>query len=64
MPLAAPTLGGSATDWLSLGPASRLLGVDPDTLRRWADDGRIRAYATPGGHRRFSRTDLQQIAAA
>lgn len=50
-------------DWLSLGPASRLLGVDPDTLRRWADDGRVRAYATPGGHRRFLQADLTRVAA-
>lgn len=50
-----------STDWLSLGPASRVLGVDPDTLRRWADAGRIRSFATPGGHRRFSRTDLHRL---
>ncbi len=46
---------------LSLGPASRLLGVDPDTLRRWADEGRIEAFTTAGGHRRFSRTVLERI---
>ena len=55
---------GAPSDWMSLGPASRLLGVDPDTLRRWADGGRIRAFATPGGHRRFSRADLDRIVAA
>ena len=55
---------GATVDWLSLGPASRLLGVDPDTLRRWADAGRVRAYSTPGGHRRFSRADLERLAAA
>src|SRR2546429_9364647 len=43
------------SDWLSLGPASRMVGVDPDTLRRWADTGRVTAFTTPGGHRRFSR---------
>jgi excisionase family DNA binding protein len=46
---------------LSLGPASRLLGVDPDTLRRWADEGRIDAFTTAGGHRRFPRTTLERI---
>lgn len=53
-----------ASRWLSLGPASRVLGVDPDTLRRWADEGRIEVYVTPGGHRRFPRTALERVAAA
>ncbi|HEX8026791.1 MAG TPA: helix-turn-helix domain-containing protein [Candidatus Limnocylindrales bacterium] len=57
-PAPAPAPG---PEWLSLGPASRLVGVDPDTLRRWADDGRLRAYATPGGHRRFAVADLQRL---
>jgi excisionase family DNA binding protein len=48
--------------WLSLGPASRLLGVDPDTLRRWADSGRVVAWTTPGGHRRFERRVLERMA--
>lgn len=43
------------TDWLTLGEASRRLGVDPDTLRRWADAGKIEVFVTPGGHRRFTR---------
>jgi excisionase family DNA binding protein len=48
--------------WLSLGPASRLLGIDPDTLRRWADQGRVPAWTTPGGHRRFDRAALERLA--
>ena len=56
----APT---QADIWLSLGPASRLIGVDPDTLRRWADAGKVRSFTTPGGHRRFSKADLDRLAA-
>jgi len=55
------TIISTDTTWLSLGPASRRLGVGPDTLRRWADEGRIAAYATPGGHRRFDARELDRI---
>jgi len=48
-----------ATEWLSLQQASRLLGVHPATLRAWSDKGRIASQRTPGGHRRFSRAELE-----
>ena len=48
-------------DRLPLGAASRMLGVDPDTLRRWADEGRVPAFTTPGGHRRFDRRALERL---
>ena len=48
-------------EWLALGAASRMVGVDPDTLRRWADEGRVEFFLTPGGHRRFRRRSLQRI---
>jgi hypothetical protein len=35
--------------------------VDPDTLRRWADEGRVPAFTTPGGHRRFDRRALERM---
>ena len=38
-----------------------MVGVDPDTLRRWADEGRIEAYVTPGGHRRFDRQTIEAL---
>jgi hypothetical protein len=30
--------------------------VSPATLRRWSNAGDIRAFTTPGGHRRFARS--------
>lgn len=47
--------------WLALGAASKLVGVGPDTLRRWADSGQVQAYQTPGGHRRFLRSSLETM---
>jgi len=47
--------------WLALGAASRLVGVAPDTLRRWADSGRVESFVTPGGHRRFLRSALEAM---
>lgn len=46
------------TEWLSLSKAAALLGVHSMTLRRWSDSGRFPSYRTPGGHRRFSRHDI------
>ena len=44
--------------WLSLGEACRLLQVNEATLRQWADNGHLRVYRTPGGHRRFFKDDV------
>jgi excisionase family DNA binding protein len=47
------------TDWLTLGQAARFLGVAQSTIRKWSDQGRVPAFYTPGGHRRFRRSDLE-----
>ena len=44
--------------WLTLGLARALLGINEATLRQWADHGQVRAFRTPGGHRRFSTEDI------
>jgi excisionase family DNA binding protein len=44
--------------WLELGEAAHFLGVHFTTLRRWADAGQVPCIRTPGGRRRFSRTEL------
>ena len=44
--------------WLTLGEAARYLGVAQSTIRKWSDTGRVRAFYTPGRHRRYRREDL------
>ncbi|HEY8760877.1 MAG TPA: helix-turn-helix domain-containing protein [Candidatus Dormibacteraeota bacterium] len=53
------TLASAGSPWLSLGQASRLLGITPATLRRWSDQGEVATFVTPGGHRRFARTVIE-----
>jgi len=49
----------SEPDWLTLGQAAKFLGVAQSTIRKWSDQGRVPAFYTPGGHRRFRRGDLE-----
>jgi excisionase family DNA binding protein len=46
---------------LSIEAACRLLGVDPSTLRRWSDSGKVPVFRTPGGHRRYNEEDLRAL---
>ena len=48
---------------LSTGPAAERLGVSSQTLRKWENDGLIRAVWTPGGNRRFRVEDLDALLA-
>ena len=58
-----PNLAKSS-ELLSLTDAATLLGVHPATLRRWADQGDILVMVTPGGHRRFPRTEIDRLLGA
>ena len=53
----------SEGEWLTLGQAARFLGVAQSTIRKWSDQGRVPAFYTPGGHRRFRRGDLESFLA-
>src|SRR5215216_1672912 len=48
-------------DWLTLGQAAKYLGMAQSTIRKWSDGGRLPAFYTPGGHRRFRRNDLDEF---
>ncbi len=47
--------------WLGVQEASVMLGVSTATLRRWSAAGKVRAFTTPGGHRRFAESTIRQL---
>jgi excisionase family DNA binding protein len=55
--------GDGGADWLTLGQAARYLGVAQSTIRKWSDQGRLSAFYTPGGHRRYRLRDLEAFVA-
>ena len=42
----------------TIGQAARLLGVSPDTARRWADAGRVTTHRDEAGRRLVDGRDL------
>ena len=50
--------------YFTLERAARVLGVSPNTVNRWANDGRISCALTPGGHRRFAADVIAALASA
>jgi excisionase family DNA binding protein len=46
---------------LATGAAAELLGVSDETLRRWAEQGKVRYVRLPSGRLRFRRADLEAI---
>ena len=59
----ARRLADDGREWLTLGQAAAFLGAAQSTVRKWADGGRLPAFYTPGGHRRFQRADLEAFLA-
>ncbi len=45
-----------------MGQAAELLGVSVDTVRRWADAGRVETLRTEGGHRLVDGVALARFA--
>jgi excisionase family DNA binding protein len=56
--------GEQMSDMLTVREVARLFHVHPNTLRRWSNDGRIKAYRiTPRGDRRFKREEIARFLA-
>jgi len=47
--------------WLRVCDVAELLGVSRNTVRRWTDAGRLGAHRSPGGHRRYRRTEVEAM---
>jgi len=48
-------------DLLHSGEAARILQVSVETLRRWSNNGALPVILTPGGQRRFRRSDVNAL---
>lgn len=48
---------------LRIGQAAELLGITVETLRRWAEAGRIRVERSPGGQRRVEVGEVSRLLA-
>lgn len=42
---------------------AKLLQANPTSVNKWATEGHLKCYRTPGGHRRFNRGDVNDFAA-
>ena len=49
-------------DYLTPTEAASILRVSPQTVSRWAKEGRIGCQVTLGGHRRFLREEVKALA--
>ena len=48
---------------LTPGEVALIFRVDPKTVTRWASAGRIGSIRTPGGHRRFRESEVNNLVA-
>jgi excisionase family DNA binding protein len=51
----------TTSEFLARSEVSKLLGVSPNTVTRWAREGRLACQVTLGGHHRFERELVEQL---
>lgn len=49
----------SEATWYTTGDVAKRLGVSDRTVVNWVRAGLLRAFTTPGGHRRFRAPDVE-----
>jgi len=55
-------LQNKVRSYLTPNEVAELLMVSPVTVRQWAQKGQLHALTTPGGHRRFTRQEVERFA--
>ena len=51
------------TELLTCTEVADMFRVDPKTVSRWARQGRLPHFRTPGGHRRYRAGEIEKILA-
>ena len=49
------------SEYVSVGKASKILGVCIQTVRKWVDEGKLKSFITPTKHRRVSLEDIKRL---
>jgi excisionase family DNA binding protein len=57
------TESGEQERLMTPGEVAALFRVHVSTVARWATEGRLGAIVTPGGHRRYRRSDVEALLA-
>ncbi|WP_448073598.1 BldC family transcriptional regulator [Georgenia yuyongxinii] len=58
------TMDGTTEQLLTPSEVAARFRVDPKTVTRWANAGKISSIRTLGGHRRFRRSEVEELLAA
>jgi excisionase family DNA binding protein len=48
--------------YVATSDVARLMHVSPKTVSRWAKEGRLPFIRTLGGHRRYPKIEIEQLA--
>lgn len=48
-------------DAIPAGVVAQMFSVDPKTVVRWANEGKLPCFRTIGGHRRFRKADVDKL---
>ncbi|MBW3576884.1 MAG: BldC family transcriptional regulator [Actinobacteria bacterium] len=53
--------GDDEQELLTPGQVAKRFGVNPKTITRWADAGKLTAIRTLGGHRRYRASEVEAL---